>query len=94
MTYAADLIEVLRLLFDVIVRRSDPEKLERTKSDPDKLERTSWPALKEAYEAYKDGGSRQRIHARICQTFQQDQQLLDLGPFQNMFRELVKGGRQ
>ena len=84
MTYAADLTEVLRLLFDVIVRRSDS----------DLLERTSWPALKEAYDAYKDGGSRQRIHARICEAFQQDQQLLDPGPFQSMFRELVKGGRQ
>jgi len=83
-TYAADLTEVLRLLFDVIVRRSES----------DLLEKTSWLALKEAYEAYRDGGSRQRIHARICQTFQQDQQLLDPALFQSMFRELVKGGRQ
>jgi hypothetical protein len=52
-----------------------------------------WLELKKAFEAYEYGGSRQGIHRRIYQTFQQGQQLLDPDRFQVMFRELVKGGR-
>lgn len=75
MTYAVDLTTLLKSLFEV-----------RLKSDTEKT--ISWSELKEAYD---HSGSRQQIHGRIGETFQQGQPTLDKERFYELFVELVKG---
>jgi hypothetical protein len=76
MTYTIDLTTVLKSLFVVLTR------MHRSPA------RISWSELEEAFQAYERSGSRQRIHRRISQISQQDQQVSDTDIFRRIFHEL------
>jgi hypothetical protein len=83
MTYIVDLTRLLKLLFDITLNRMAQSS-----------GTTTWSELKGAFEEYEGAGSRQRIHRRICEIFQQDQHIPDPDSFHRVFYELVNDERQ
>jgi len=82
MTYIIDLTTVLKSLFEVLT----PARIPRSSAG------ITWSELKEAFEAYENLGSRQRIHRRVFQIFQQDQQI-SKDSFGLIFRELAEDAK-
>jgi len=76
MAYNADLITVLKLMFENVTQTSPSGPLG-----------TTAPALNEVYQAHKLSDTRRQMYRRISETFQQDQQIP--GRDEHIFRRLL-----
>jgi hypothetical protein len=77
MVYAADLITVLKSLFDVV--------------KPSLSGGSMWSELNRVFQAYELLDSRQEIHRRICASFQPDRQISDPASLRRELLELLEG---
>ena len=80
MAYIADLVTVLKLLFEQVTQSSSSE-----------TPRVTRQALTEVYQAYKMSGTRRQIYQRISADFQQKRQIpgRDEDTFRRLLRELL-----
>jgi len=81
MAYNADLITVLKLLFETV-----------TRTTPLGPPRTTGSALNEVYQAHKMSDTRRRIYRRISENFQQDLSILGPDTFRRLLYELLGYG--
>lgn len=79
MAYTADLITVLKSVFDIVIISSFSGT-------------TTWFALKDVFRASEQSDPHHQIHRRICADFQRDQQFRDPNSFRQFLRQLLEGG--
>jgi len=81
MAYNADLITVLKLLFENV-----------TQTSPSGPPRTTGPALNDVFQAHKLSDTRRQIYRRISEKFQQDISILGPDIFRRLLYELLGYG--
>jgi len=79
--YTADLITVLKSLFDIVIMSSFSGT-------------TTWIALKDAFQASGQSDPHQQIHRRIWADFPHDQQIRDADAFHRLLRGLLEDTRE